>query len=263
VSVTGMSLERTIQRAGFWRVELSGAGAWVSSLVLALVQQVMPDVAWSVELNQTPLPDMSFKPGEDRLAKIVDIANSGAAAVRFDRQGGLLMRNWVPPLQRQANVSWTLTDALDGEVATLLSAEREFADEDSYNGVVIEGGAVDGQPPVFFTQWITNPQSPLYFDPDRASSRRRGPRPKHVRNEFVTTVEQAQAAAQSILAHWMAVTDQVTATAPANPTLTIDGFVRLKSRGLGVDAPYHIRRATHDLAGAPTELLLDRPMAVT
>lgn len=262
VSITGMSLERTLQRAGFWETGTFGAGARVDAVIVSLVRGLLgADLTMFIEQNDSVIPETTCKPGDDRLGKVTEMAQAAAMEFRFDRLGRVELRNAPSAASwHQSNASWTLSDGLEQPVATLISAVREFTDEESYNGVIVEGsGHQDDQTaPIYYALWITNPSSPLYFDPNYPGASRRGPRPKHIRNEMVTTLEGAVGMAHAELARSTAVVDAVTAVCPANPEIRIGLYARLRSRSLDVDGVYRVVRVAHDLSGGPAEVLLHR-----
>ena len=268
ISVTGMSFERILARAGFWQVENWASGEWTVLVLARLARAVLGEglpIGFSPSVEHFgKLPaEVSWKPGDDRLAKMAEIAAAASMEVRFNRLGHLWMRP-APSVfdYTGATASW---EFLDGERGTLLSATREASDEESYNGVVIEGNYID--PPeddgLIYAAWIQDRSSPLYFNPSLGPGTARwGPRPKFIRNEMAHGYAQLEQIARTELAKLSALADTVTVTAPANPGVEIGQYCRLRSDDLQIDATYRAVRVTHDLAGGPLEATLNRARSV-
>lgn len=263
VAVTGMSFERVIQRAGFWGVDtwdnlqaVDGIVRLVNGVLGGNVQYVLPPF-------DVPIPGVSFKPGDDRLAMATKMAQAAGLEFRFARTGQFVVSGIPSPdSYLTAPAQW---EFLDGPSGTLVSAVRDFDDEDSYNGVVLEGAAPrdSNSQPVYAAAFITDPSSPLRFNPSLgAGSSRWGPRPKYVRNEFVGTAEQASSVLANELTKLSAVSDTITVKAAANAGVEVGNYARLRASKLGVDAVFRVNRIVHDLTGGAMEATLGRAKRV-
>lgn len=261
VAVTGMSFERLIQRAGFWEVVSLGPGfADIEARegIYFLTRTVLgANLPVQIDHNPIRMPTVTYKPGDDRLSAIAEIANGARMDVRFNRVGVFTVTN-IPSNVDALEPRWNFTD---GDNGTILSATREFSDAESFNGVLVEGTAqrTDSAGPVYYMELLQNPSSPLYFNPTQGpGSSRWGPRIKHIRNEFVATLEQAAGVAKAYLAELSAVSDTVVVRAPANAEIEVTHIAQLTSADLGVDDPYRVTRVIHDLSGGPVEVTLHR-----
>jgi hypothetical protein len=139
------------------------------------------------------------------------------------------------------------------------SASRTFSDDNSYNGVVVEGTQHETDAaPVIVVLWNNNPASPLYFDPANPTVSAGGPRPKYISTDLVKTESEALSMALAELAKVLMVADAIDVDAPANAAMQMGQYVRFTSDALGVDGVYRVARVTHDLRGGPMSLTLQR-----
>jgi hypothetical protein len=263
--VAGHSLERLLQRAGFWVVECTTNGTRTTTAIYNLIANALGPINVLAESNNSTVTDYSFKPGDDRLKKILELATAAGMEARFDREGNFRLTK-APTSQDFGShgYRWHFVDGINSKVATLSKAAREFSDENTYNGVIIEGDshATPNAPPIVFSLFNSRKGSVLYFDPYNPASSQNGPRPKYIRSDLVTTLEQAMSMAAAELFKVLAVADSVTATVPANADIEVGDYARLQCEGLGVDAIYRIVRTAHDLAGGPCTVGLYREQNV-
>lgn len=261
LEVTGQSFERRIGKAGFWEVVALPAGTTAALGAAALILDALPGVTLRSVINDTSVAELSYKPGDSRLTKVIDLLAAGGLEGGFNRANDYVMTE-APSMSDigTAIPNWEVLDGVNASVATLNSATRDFSDENSYNGVVIEGDSHDtaNTPPIIYTLWNTNPGSPLFYDPNNPAASLTGPRPKYVRSELVRTTEGAVAVAQAELAKVLMISDSVDAAVPANAAIEMGHFARVASEALGLDGVYRINRVVHDLTGGPAQLSMYR-----
>jgi hypothetical protein len=275
VQVTGQSFERRIQRRGFWEpynltVTPNPFGTTLVYQVLySLLYALMPSlftgqtVLIGAEIEPSPVPasSISYKPGDDPLAKIGDLMAVAGLEGGFTRDNRFVAKR-SPVVSDFGTVEarWQFVDGENAAIATLNDASRTFSDENSYNGVIIEGTnhTDPNAAPVIYTLWNTNASSPTYFDPNNPQASPNGPRPKHVTSDLVKTTADASAVAVAELAKVLMQTDTVDAEVPANARIEMGHFARLASDGLGADGMYRVSRVVHDLNGAPAQVTLYR-----
>jgi hypothetical protein len=211
IEMTGQSFERRVQKAGFWDVlALDAILAW--QLVYRLILQVLPATAFQLAVSPTVLKGISYKPGDDRLAKVGDALSVSGLEGGFDRNNRYAT-SVAPSTADFGNFAprWEVLDGVNARVATLNDATRTFSDENSYNGVVVEGTnhADASAAPIMYTLWNTNASSPLYFNPADPGSSPTGPRPKHVTSDLVSSQSGAAAVAAAELAKVLMISDSV------------------------------------------------------
>lgn len=265
IDLTGQSFERRIQKAGFWRIFATEATLLAWQTIEFLVAEVLPSTEFQVTVSPVVLKGASYKPGDDRLSKLGDLLSVAGLEGGFDRNN----RYAASPAPATADFGnfaarWEVLDGVNAKVATLNDATRTFSDENSYNGVVVEGTnhADANAAPIMYTLWNTNASSPLYYNPDAPGSSPTGPRPKHVSSDLVSTQSGAAAFAAAELAKVLMISDSVEAQVPANARIEMGHFVRLAADALGVDGMYRVSKVVHDLTGAPAALSLFRFQAV-
>lgn len=260
VDVAGQSFERRLSKAGFWQVEAYTAGIPAWQLMESLVTEALPTTVFSTAKLTPTVSGVSYKPGDDRMAKITEVMGIAGIEGGFDRNN--IFTTTPTPSTGDfgtAQPRWQVLDGINARVATLNGATRTFSDDSSYNGVVVEGTnhTDPNAAPVIYALWNTNAASPLYFDPANPRSGS-GPRPKQITSDLVATLADARAMAQAELAKVLMVADTADAVVPANALIEMGHFARLASDGLGVDGIYRVTKVVHDLSGAPAQLSLTR-----
>lgn len=105
--------------------------------------------------------------------------------------------------------------------SVVLSAVREIDGDTAYNGVIASGEASSLASPVSGEAWDEDPASPTYrYGPF-------GEAPRFLVSPFITSEDQAQAAAESLLAQVTGSAESVTWTQIVNPALDVDDVVDL------------------------------------
>lgn len=105
--------------------------------------------------------------------------------------------------------------------SVVLSATREIDGDTAYNGVIASGESSSLAAPVSGESWDEEPSSPTYrYGPF-------GEAPRFLVSPFITTTDQAQSAAESMLAQVTGSAESVTWTQIVNPALDVDDVVDL------------------------------------
>lgn len=125
----------------------------------------------------------------DRDKAITEMAKSIGADVYFNQLGVAEIRDQVDV--GSGSPQWTISG---GDGGVLLDAARQRKQGNTYNAMVVEGETTEGVKPVRAIAYVNDPKSPLYFGGSFAQ------RPKFFRSSMITTVAQATAAANSMLA---------------------------------------------------------------
>ena len=192
-------------------------GATIVSEITRLITETMPT---AVVLDQTngntqvaPQLDMDAERWRDGIEKLA----AAASLEVFDDPLGRFVLRPVPTLNDPP-----VWDVDQGEGGVLISADLELTREQVYNGVVARGQRSDGTPSVYA----------MVVDDDASSPTRwGGPFGKRLRfytSSLLTTVEQCQAAAQSMLEKVKGYAATVTLTTITNPALDAGDVIRVR-----------------------------------
>jgi hypothetical protein len=152
---------------------------------------------------------------EDRLKFIQDVVTSRGKIMYFDYAGKLQIKD-AP--DTSSGPVYTVNKGRNG---VLVSMTRSLSRDQVYNAVVARGDATGEVPPVQAIAYDSNPSSPTFWDGPF------GKVPKFYASSFITTYEQAQGAAQSILAQSTGLPYVVSFETVPNPALEGGDVIRL------------------------------------
>jgi len=163
------------------------ATATYGAVVTSLVQEVFPTavITWD-DLSYTDALGRAVIAEEDRFEFLDDLIKSKGKIWYWDYRGYLVIKD-VPP---EDDPVW---DVNAGENGVLVSLSRELSREGVYNGVVAYGDALDNVTPARAVAVDNNPTSPTYWNGNF------GKVPRFYSSPFITTINQAQSAANSLL----------------------------------------------------------------
>lgn len=177
------------------------------SVVTELVQDVYPwaTVQWD-DLSYTNFLGRSVVAEEDRYDFLNELITSLGKIWYWDHRGILVIKN-VPA---EDDPVWNVNS---GENGVLVSMSRELTRDGVYNAMVVTGEALDDVDPVRAMAVDDNPASPTYFY---------GPFGKvttFYNSSFITTVGQAQTAADALLTKKLGLPYNVDFQSIRNPAL--------------------------------------------
>jgi hypothetical protein len=249
LSIRGLSEETSIAAAPFFDVFAVSAGTPITQVIGNMVTQAVPNVRIHVESTGITSPQFSFAEGDNRLTRVQELAASIGMVARFDREGRFRVQHAAEYGDTEfTSPRWVFTE---GAGAVMRDVSRDLDDSELHNGVIVVGEPLDtNTDPVRFTLWDTNPNSPVYYNPNNPGASRVGPRPKKIVSPLVYTVEQAQAVAIVTLTQLLAFPDQISVTVAANPHIEAGDLARIVRTTMGVDGLYEVRSISHDLLGA-------------
>jgi hypothetical protein len=235
------------------------AGLHPSDAVVHAVFQVFGDsILYRVETDPASEPvlqDVVYD--EDRSAALSDLASSVNAETMFDQNGDFLIR----PRDRSAEVAWTV-DA--GDRGVMVAAAETLDRSSVRNGVLVRGQESADLPP--FEALAT------YDDPS-APTRWGGPFGKVAlisSSTAITSQEQAEATARSLLNLRLGLARTLTLQSVPNPALEPDDLIELvfadgrteiqtiNSVQLGLDSGGELALTTSSQLLAATELAPQR-----
>lgn len=124
----------------------------------------------------------------DRDKAVSELAKSAAVDVFFNHIGELEIRDQVDIGSGVPN--WNIAE---GDGGALITSKRGRKQGNTYNAVVAQGEAPDGQPAVRAVAYVKDTKSPIFFGGPFAQ------RPKFYTSSLITTQAQAQAAADGML----------------------------------------------------------------
>lgn len=175
--------------------------------ITRLVTEVLPSTQVSDQTGVVAAAAVIEIPVERWDEGVERLADSIAAEAYFDATGVLVTRP-QPTLADQ--IVWY---AQTKDFSTLLGAKDRLTREGVYNRVVVTGQRSDGTPPVYAVADDTDPTSPTYINGAF------GVKTLPYTSALITTVPQAQATANALLARVRGGGVQTSYTALVNPAL--------------------------------------------
>jgi Domain of unknown function (DUF5047) len=192
-----------------------GGGVRVADAAIAIVQDVFGDSIAYVKVSDPAVVLIDAAFSEDRAEALQTLALAAGAEQYFGADGG-----YVFDLPAGAGaVVWTV-DA--GATGVMIGADEALNRTSVYNGVLVQGQNAATDPPVAALVTDSDPTSPTRWG---------GPFGKVARIvtlSSVQTVEQAQAAALTLLNRRLAVTRTLTVTQSPNPALEAGDVVLVR-----------------------------------
>ena len=249
LSIRGLSEETSIAATPFFDVFNVSSGTPITQVIGNMVTQAVPNVRIHVESTGITSPQFSFADVDNRLTKVQELAESIGMVARFDREGRFRVEHAAEYGDTEfTSPRWTFDEGVN---AVMRDVSRDLDDSELHNGVIVVGEPLDtNTDPVRFSLWDSNPNSPVYYNPNNPGASRVGPRPKKIVSPLVYTVEQATAVAIVTLTRLLAWPDRISVTVAANPNIEAGDLARIVRTTMGVDGLYEVRSITHDLLGA-------------
>lgn len=235
-AVEGYDRGRSVTRARFTQPYTVAAGQNYSTAIQALVKSRlpwMPDGDFIFMETDFTTPMLVFSMDDDPWASAQDMAASFGAELLFDGDGRCVLRPVPDPLYTPS--SFTYASGID---ATVTAITRDLDDDQAYNGVIVNSSSTSLPVPIRAEVWDEDPSSPTYFDPSSPGDSLYGAVPYFMTSQYITTQEQANAAAAANLARVMGVIEAIDFQAVNNPAHEGGDIVDVKSDRIGVDATY-------------------------
>lgn len=150
----------------------------------------------------------------DRDKAIVELAAAASLEVFFDQTGRAVIQE---PKQLTAAPDWLIAA---GDGGALIESSRGRDQGNSYNAVAVAGETTEGVPPVRAQAFVTNPQSPLLYGGAF------GKRPRFYTSSMITTQQQAQQAADTMLAKVSGISKTLDLSTFPHPGLDAGDIIR-------------------------------------
>lgn len=225
LSIEGFDRSRKAARARLTRPLVFPAGTNAATAIVQLVVSALPSLrlTWTITSTTRTTPLVVLDVGADPWEEATKLARSIGYQLFFDVYGQPVLRP-----QPDGSAAETFTYA-EGSDSVLLEASDDVDDEPGYNGVVAIGtGTADGVP-VYGEVFDENPASDTYARGDY------GLVPKFLESEYISTQEQATAAAGAEFQRLDGLTRTVAMVAIPNPAHDADDVVRVTRAAIAVD----------------------------
>lgn len=183
------------------------ATATYGDVVEELVQEVYPwaTIDWDDTTDTDPI-GRSIIAEEERYDFLNDLVTSVGKIWYWDHRGILVIKTAPDP----EDAVW---DVNAGEDGVLVNLARDLSREGVYNAVKASGEALDTEAPPSAVAVDNNPDSPTYWEGSF------GKVPRFYSSPFITTVGQAQSAANALLKQKLGLPYSVEFRSVVNPAL--------------------------------------------
>jgi hypothetical protein len=198
--------------------------------------------------------------GANRLSEINSIMTSMGYAAWMDPDGESM--HLEPVASTEDVAAWVFDES---SIRVVSSVQNSLDRSRVYNGVIASGENTQTDvPPVRAEAWDTDPTSPTYFIPGFPVHTRIGPRPFFMTSPYITTQEQAQAAANAELLRLRGLLQRVSLKVGVNPAVNVGDVIDVTRPNVGVIGRYVVQSLSFDLAqpGAMDLVCEERRVAV-
>lgn len=185
-------------------------------------------------------PNIIIEQGEDPWEQAQKLAASIGCDLYFDAFGDCICEPMRPDLDMD-EIDWTYgeSEIVDGrEDGTLLYLSKRVSDEGVYSRVVATGETTSNEMPVRGEASDQDPLSPTYIDGPF------GPVTYFMASSFITTHEQAVAAAQRQLAKSVGFFERIETITIVHPAHEIGDVIKIHRPKNKIDALYSIDKIT-------------------
>lgn len=206
--------------------------------IRALIDDGVPGLSYNLGTTTRTSPLLTFASQDDRWLQASGMAKSLGSWLVFDGIGQLTLR--AEPTFADLPV-WSFVEGDDG---VLLEATLELDRGPAYNKVIAESSnAANGD--VYRGEAVDDdPTSPTYYYGPF------GHKPRFYSSPFLTSDDQAAAAAASILSAGLGISTSLNMVAVPNPALEPGDAVLIRREALGVNEVHLIETLTLDLGTA-------------
>lgn len=251
IKVSGIDLSRAISRNVWQQPYIVPGNISYSEAVEAMVRDRLPGhEGFSITSVPQICPVLVYglQQGSDPWQDIRELAQAVGCEAYFDPAGTFVFRPVPDP--RMLPPVWTFDDNVNPVVVKAL---RELSDEQTFNYVVVKGESTASANPVAAIAFDDDPSSPTYIYGPYGSV------VEYVTMPQILTRDQAQAAANAILANSLGSSDKVTLTGVPMPALEPGDIVRVVSSDVHASGVYSINQVTTPLSQAdPQEIVAFR-----
>jgi hypothetical protein len=190
IEISGVDLSRSVSRNAWEDVYFVPAGTNYATAIHDIIEDRLPGTQYNFASTTHTTPKLIFgmSMDSDPWQDASDLATAIGMELFFDALGVCTLRDVPDPGTGQS--VWTFSDSAN---PTIASATRSLTDQTVFNYIVAYGESVDNAVPVSAVAFDDNPNSPTYY------LGAYGKVPTSFTSPQITTVEQAQAAADALL----------------------------------------------------------------
>jgi hypothetical protein len=236
IRIAGLDRSARIIDARFEAPYQITAGTNYAIAIANTLHQAWGDLPINFASTDLRTPTLIAQEGDDRWEFCQQMATAISMSLYFDGDGVCVLT----PITSTDPVA-TISEGKDG---VLLEADRNWTREGTYNRVIATGENTGETMPVRGVATDDDPFSPTYyFGPF-------GRVPRFYSSPFITTVSQANAAAQSILQNELGTTEQVNFGSLVLPYLEPGDVLRITRQRAGIDEEHMLTSLTIPLSAA-------------
>jgi uncharacterized membrane protein YgcG len=190
IEISGVDLSRSVARNSWEDVYFVDSGTNYADAIHDIIEDRLPNTSYNFASTTHVTPKLIFgmSMDSDPWQDAQDLATAIGMELFFDALGVCTLRDVPDPGTGQS--VWTFSDSAN---PTIASATRSLTDQTVFNYIVAYGESVDNAVPVSAVAFDDNPNSPTYY------LGAYGKVPTSFTSPEITTVEQAQAAADALL----------------------------------------------------------------
>jgi hypothetical protein len=190
IEISGVDLSRSVARNSWEDVYFVDSGTNYADAIHDIIEDRLPNTQYNFASTTHVTPKLIFgmSMDSDPWQDAQDLATAIGMELFFDALGVCTLRDVPDPGTGQS--VWTFSDSAN---PTIASATRSLTDQTVFNYIVVYGESVDNAVPVSAVAFDDNPNSPTYY------LGAYGKVPTSFTSPEITTVEQAQAAADALL----------------------------------------------------------------
>jgi hypothetical protein len=243
IDVVGYDRARRVQRARFATEYIILKGINYATAIEDMLRSRYPQIVTNFPTTDAETPQLVFEAGKDPWKVAQDMAASIGMDLYFDPTGTCIM----VPVTLVGDSDWTY---FEGSQAMILYANKRFNDERIYNHVVFTGETSGVTAPVRAEAVDDDPKSPTYY------LGKFGDVTKFQASSFVTTVEQAQAAADRNLAKNKGLVESMEIQTIVHPAHEVGDIIHVYRAKTKINAQYMLSKIT-------IPMVHDRPLAAS
>ena len=240
IQVSGVDASARIIDAIFEEPYSLASGENVGDAIVALIQEIWPDVAYDFATVDTTLPALLADTGNDRWDFCQGLAEAASMTLYFDRIGTLRLE----PTPTGGESVFTVGE---GDGGVLLQAVRSFQREGTFNKVIVTGENSTETGDVPRGEALDDdPTSPTYYYGNF------GRVPYFYSSEYILDDDQAASVASVILSLQKGVARQISFEAIPNVALDVGDSILITREATGLNETHIIDSLTYPLGPAGT-----------
>jgi hypothetical protein len=246
IEISGVDLSRSVSRNSWEDVYFVDSGTNYATAIHDIIEDRLPGTQYNFASTTHVTPKLIFgmSMDSDPWQDAQDLATAIGMELYFDALGVCTLRDVPDPGTGQS--VWTFSDSAN---PTIASATRSLTDQTVYNYVVAYGESVDNAVPVSAVAFDDNPNSPTYY------LGQYGKVPTSFTSPEITTVEQAQAAADALLNLSIGAAENVEVSVVPNPALEPGDVITVTIGELKLTGTFMVNDIQTPLSAAEAQTL--------